>query len=162
MEERDWTAVARCFDLCQRTRPWGFSRSPLTWEFIRMRIRHGTEHPVGTETNLVVRRGRAIAAYVIGVRAPEHDAFLLDEFGYADAPAAELIPSLLRGAAGDLRRIAGWLPPDGARGLLPRGSVRTRRTAIFMAAPLSTLGKKFVDTAAEMSNADGLWSTDHI
>ncbi|MHB8148457.1 MAG: GNAT family N-acetyltransferase [Vulcanimicrobiaceae bacterium] len=160
--EADWSGVRRCFDLSERTRPWALVRTPLVWEWMRLRIRHGSEHPTGVETNLAVHRGRSIAAYILGVRAPEHDAYLLDEFGFADDEAAGLLPALLRAAAGDLRRIVGWLPPDGARDLLPRGSVRKRRDAIFMAAPLSAPAKTWLAAAAAPSAADGIWSTDHV
>ena len=162
LEENDWTAVRRCFDLCARRRVWGFARTPLVWDWIRTRARHGSEHPAGTPTNLVVRRGRGIAAYVLGVRAPRRDAFVLDEIAYADDDAAAFVQPLLRSAAGDLRRVTGWLPPDGARELLPRGSVSQRKDAIFMAAPLSAAGRKLVELAAKPSQADGVWATDHI
>ena len=162
LEDGDWTAVRRCFDLCDRQRTWGFARTPLVWDWIRTRERHGSEHPPGTPTNLIVRRGRGIAAYVLGVRATQRDGYLLDEIGYADDAAAILVPALLRSAAGDLRRIIGWLPPDGARELLPRGSIRQRKDAIFMAAPLSNAGKRLIEIAAQPSPADGVWATDHV
>ncbi len=162
LEDADWSGVRRCFELRDRTRPWAFVRTPLVWELIRLRIRQGSEHPVGVQTNLVVRRGRGIAAYVLGVRAPEHDAFLLDEFGFADAQAAGLVGPLLRSASGDLRRVAGWLPPEFARERLPRASVRRRTEAIFMAAALSNAGKTWLQLASASSTGDGIWSTDHI
>lgn len=162
LEEADWSGIRRCFDLSERVRPWGFVRTPLVWEWIRMRIRQGSEHPIGHETNLVVRRGRGIAAYVLGSRAPEHDAYVLDEYGFADAEAATLIAPLLRGAAGDLQRIVGWLPPEGARELLPRASVRKRRDAILMAATLTTAGQSWLTNATATRAGDGVWSTDHI
>lgn len=162
LEESDWTSVRRCFELGDRTRPWAFVRTPLVWEFIRLKLRQGAEHPVGVETNLVVRRGRAVAAYVLGVRAPEHDAYLLDEFGFADAGAAQLVGPLLRSAAGDLRRVAGWLPPEFARERLPRASVRRRSDAIFMGAGLSNAGKTWLQLASAQSSGDGVWNTDHI
>ena len=162
LEDSDWTAVRRCFDLGDRRRAWAFIRTPLVWDLIRLRIRQGAEHPIGVQTNLLVRRGRAVAAYVLGARAPEHDAFLLDEFGFADAQGASLIGPLLRSAAGDLRRIAGWLPPEFARERLPRASVRRRTDAIFMGAGLSPLGATWLQTASAASNGDGVWNTDHI
>ncbi len=87
---------------------------------------------------------------------------MLDEIAYADDDAAAFVQPLLRSAAGDLRRVTGWLPPDGARELLPRGSVSQRKDAIFMAAPLSAAGRKLVELAAKPSQADGVWATDHI
>jgi hypothetical protein len=162
LEEADWRGVARCFDLGERHRPWGFTRTPLVWTWLRLRMRHGSEHPGGVEANLVVRRGRAIAAYVLGVRAPAHDAFVLDEFGFCDAEAASLVPALLRSAAGDLQRITGWVPPEFARSKLPRAAIRKRTSAILMAAPLSPPGKRWIEAACTPSAVDGVWSTDHI
>lgn len=162
LEETDWSGVRRCYDLGERIRPWGFVRTPLVWEWIRLRMRHGSEHPVGVQTNLVVRRGRAIAAYVLGLRAPEHDAYILDEYGFADAEAAGLVAPLLRSAAGDLRRITGWAPPEGAREVLGKASIRKRKDAVFMAAPLSRGGAKWIAVASAPKAADGVWSNDHI
>jgi hypothetical protein len=161
LDERDWIGVQRCFELGERHRPWAFIRTPLVWQWLQLRMRHGSEHPESIETNLVVRRGRAIAAYVLGARAPEHDAFILDEYGFADAQAAALIPALLRSAAGDLRRITGWLPPESSRDVLPRASVRKRPKAVFMVAPLSAAAKRWVNVAAA-EKGDGVWSCDHI
>jgi len=161
LEERDWLGVARCFDLGERHRAWAFVRTPLVWEWLRLRMRQGSEHPQSVETNLVVRRRRAIAAYVLGARAPQHDAYILDEFGFADTEAAALIPALLRSAAGDLQRVTGWLPVDSARDVLPRASIRKRSNALFMVAPLSAAAKRWVKVAAE-AKQDGVWSTDHI
>jgi predicted N-acetyltransferase YhbS len=162
LEEADWSGVRRCFDLCSRLQPAGFTRTPLVWEWLRLRMEQFSEHKYGQQTNLVARRGRGIAAYVLGVRATERDAYLVDEYGFADDAAAELIPALLRAAAGDLRRIVGWLPPTGARELLPRGSVRKRKSATLMAAPLSKEGVRFMETALKPNPADLCWTTDHI
>jgi Acetyltransferase (GNAT) domain len=161
LDPRDWVGVARCFDLGERHRTWAFVRTPLVWEWLRLRMRQGSEHPDSVETNLVVRRGRAIAAYVLGARAPQHDAYILDEFGFADAEAAALIPALLRSAAGDLQRVTGWLPVESTRDVLPRASVRKRSTAVLMVAPLSAAAKRWVKQAA-VAKFDGVWSTDHI
>lgn len=162
MEEGDWNGVKRCYDLGERARAWGFVRTPLVWDWILLRMRQRSEHPVGVQTNLVVRRGRGIAAYAIGLRAPEYDAYLLDEYGFADAQARELVGPLLRSAAGDLQRITGWLPPEGAREVLPKASVRKRKDAIFMAAPLSKIAQRWVAEASAPRAGDGVWSSDHI
>lgn len=162
LQEADWTGVARCFDLGERQRVWGFARSPLVWTFLRLRMRQGSEHPGGVATNLVIRRGRAVSAYVLGVRAPAHDAFILDEFGFCDAHAAALVPALLRSAAGDLHRVTGWVPPEFARSALPRAAIRKRSSAILMAAPLSAAGKRWIEAAGGAAALDGVWSTDHI
>lgn len=162
LAESDWTGVRRCYDLCEHNRDFGFVRTPLVWEWIRLRIRHESEHDVGSAMNLVVRRGRGVGAYVLGVRAPERDAYVVDEYGFADETSAHLIPALLRAAAGDLRRIVGWLPPTGARDLLPKGAVRKRRRSIFMIAPLTHDGVGLVRTLTQPSNADSCWAVDHI
>ena len=162
LEDTDWNGVRRCFDAGERDRTWSFTRPPLVWDWLRLRMRLNCEHPIGTDAHLVIRRGRTILAYVFGMRAPERDAYLLDEFGYADDAAAALVPALLRSAAGDLRRIIGWLPLPGARELLPHGSIRKRTDAISMVAPLSARGKRWLALAQQPSSADGIWSTEHI
>lgn len=162
LEESDWTGVARCFELRDHQRRWSYLRTPLVWGLIRLRMRQGSEHPGSIETNLVVRRGRGIAAYVLGARTLAHDAFVLDEFGFCDAEAAAMIPALLRSAAGDLQRVTGWLPPEFARPTLPRAAVRKRSSAILMAAPLSSAGKAWIDLVAAPGSPDGVWSTDHV
>jgi GNAT superfamily N-acetyltransferase len=160
--ERDWSAVRKCFDECEKQRSFGLTRSPLVWDWIRTRLRHRSEHPLGQPVNLAVRRGKGVCAYVIGMREPKHDAYVLDEFGFADNEAANSIAPLLRYAAGDLRRIVAWLPPAPARGLLPRGSVRRRTGAIWMIAPLTSGGSRFVEQASTSRSADGIWSLDHV
>ncbi len=162
LEERDWEGVRRCFSLLDRSRPWSFARTPLVWDWVRMRLRHGSEHVRGAEASFVVRERGGVRAYVVGMRVPERDTYVVDEFGFADDKGASALALLLRGAAGDLRRISGWLPPDGVRRLLPRGTVRERRTAIFMIAPLTSEGKRWCTLCERPSNADGVWATDHI
>jgi predicted N-acetyltransferase YhbS len=161
LSDRDWNGIRRTFEGDEERRRIGFARSESVWQWIRTRMRHGAEHPAGDETNLIARRGSRIAAYVFGVRAPERDAYVVDEYGFADESASQTIPALLRAAAGDLRRIHGWLPPDGARRLLPKGSVTQRKRAIFMMLPLTAGGESALKHAA---NADGdfCWATEHI
>jgi GNAT superfamily N-acetyltransferase len=161
LEERDWSGVRRCYDLCERRRAYGFARTPLVWEWIRLRMAQGALRPTGAMTNLASRRGRAMAAYVFGTRKPERDVFEVEEFGFADEEAASIVPALLRSAAGDLGRIVGWVPPGGARELLPRGSVRRRKDGVFMMAPLSAEGSRLV-RAASSGAADFAWLTDRI
>lgn len=158
----DAAAVRRCFERTEALRPWGFVRAPVVWDWIALRNRQGSEHPSGAFVQLGIRRGKSIIAYVMGVRDPQRDAFVLDEFGFADLEGRGRIPALIRSAAGDLRRITGWLPPEGVRDLLPRGSVRRRTGAIFMMAPLSSAGKKLAERASAPSAGDGVWATDHI
>jgi len=162
LKERDWNGLQRCYDLGERGRSAGFLRTPLVWDYMRMRMRQDTEPGAGHQTNLVVRHGRGVGAYVLGARVPERDAYVVNEFGFAGTSAAEAIPALLRAAAGDLHRVVGWLPPGGARDALPKGSMRKRREAIFMAAPLSTRGKRLVRALAESGSADPYWHTDHV
>jgi predicted N-acetyltransferase YhbS len=162
MQDRDWSGVRRCFDEMEASRPFGLLRSPSVWNWIRTRLVHGSEHTQGQPVNLVVRRSKRIAAYLIGQREPKHDALVLDEAAFADEESAQLLPTLLRSAAGDLRRIVGWLPPKPLRTLLPRGSVRRRSDAIWMIAPLSPAGVAFVKAAQSTGIADGVWTLDHI
>jgi GNAT superfamily N-acetyltransferase len=162
LEEGDWRGVQRCFALIDRTRAWSFARTPLAWDWVRTRLLHGSEHARGATANFVVRDRGIVHAYVLGARVPQEDRYIVDEFGFAGAAGATILPALLRGAAGDLRRIEGWLPPDGARSLLPRGTVRRRRTAIFMIAPLTAKGRRWCRLSERETAADGVWATDHI
>lgn len=162
LADDDWNGVRHVYELCERGRAAGFARTSTSWGWIRMRMRHDSEHQTGRETNLVVRRRRGIAAYVFGVRAPENDTYFVEEYGFADAAAAAEIPALLRAAAGDLRRVSGWLPPGGARELLPNGTVRRRSRAILMMAPLRSEGGQLVSAIAARSRGDFCWATDHI
>ncbi|MDQ6823476.1 MAG: GNAT family N-acetyltransferase [Candidatus Eremiobacteraeota bacterium] len=162
LAESDWSGVGRCFEKLEYTRSWSFIRTPTVWNLLRLRLRQGSTHAEGQAANLVVRDRRGVRAYVIGQREPAHDAYVLDEFGYADDAAREFVGGLLRAAAGDLRRIIGWLPPAGARACLPRGSVRKRKDAIFMAAPLTAAGAEVVGAANAGGDADCLWTTDHV
>jgi predicted acetyltransferase len=159
---RDWTAIRACFDATQSGRAWAMERPPTVWSWVRMRLKHGSEHAEGQPVHLVARKGRSVIAYVLGQRLPKRDALVVDEYGYIDDAAKASMPALLRAGAGDLRRITGWLPPEGARSVLPRGSVKTRGGAIWMAAPLTPAGHELIASAAAKSNADGVWSTDHI
>ncbi|MFN2528859.1 MAG: GNAT family N-acetyltransferase [Candidatus Baltobacteraceae bacterium] len=162
IETADWTGVRKCFETGAAERVWGFTRSPLVWHWIRLRLKHSAQIQNAEGVNLVMRKGKRVIAYVLGQRDVAHDVFIVDEYGFADLEGRSKIPALLRSAAGDLRRIAGWLPPQGARELLPRGSVRKRKDAILMMAPLSPLGKKLVEKATMTAAVDGVWSTDHI
>lgn len=164
LEARDWTAVRQCFDALEARRPWGFKRSPLVWQFMRQSwgIRVGSAmQPV----NLIVRRSRKAIAYLIARRALPDDTLIVDDFGFANDDGRAILPALLRTAAGDLRRVSGWLPPPVARDALPRGSVKVRRSGIFMLAPLSSLGRAWWrenrDTILT-DRADPIWSADHV
>ncbi len=162
LNPESWNGVRHCFELCQQRRRAGFVRTATVWDWIRLRMRHGSEHTVGNEANLIVRRGRGICAYVFGVRAPERDAYIVDEYGFADDDAAEIIPALLRAAAGDLRRVTGWVPPGAARLLLPRGTVRKRKTSVLMMAPLRSEGERMLRTIAEPASGEFCWATEHV
>jgi len=127
-----------------------------------MRMRHGSEVATGHIYNLVARRGRSISAYVLGTRAPERDAYILDEFGFADDAGAAALPSLLRAAAGDLRRITGWVPPSAMRSILPRAPARKRDRSILMIAPLLPAGRELLETIAARERGNFCWPTEHI
>jgi len=161
LRDGDWNAVRRCYDLAARGH-LRFERTPLVWEWIRLRMRQRSESAGGQSYNLTVRHGRGIGAYVIGERIPERDTYVVEEFGFAGEIAALAIPPLLRAAAGDLGRITGWLPPSGARELLPKVSVRSRKTPILMAAPLSPVGMRVIKKLTERGAPDCCWPTDHL
>lgn len=161
LRESDWNAVRRCYELSARSH-LRFERTPLVWEWIRLRMRQKTEHGTGQTFNLTIRHGRGIGAYVFGVRIPERDTYFVDEFGFADETAALAIPALLRAAAGDLGRISGWLPPAGAREFLPKSSVRSRREPVLMALPLSQPGASVMKKLTERQAPDCCWGTDHV
>lgn len=155
----DWPAVRRCFDLLEAQRPFGFRRTPLVWEWVRAR-RSGVP-----TVDLAVRRGRSVVAYVLGRREVRADAYVFEEFAFADEAGRAKIAPLLRAAAGDLRKIAGWLPPDIAREALPHGAVKRRREAILMMAPLSAVARarwRAAGEAVQKDGADRLWLTDAV
>ena len=155
LETSDWGAVRRCFDALERTRPWSFRRTPLVWDWMRNRW----DAPLGSGSQPVrlgVRRGR---------RVLRDDTFVVDDFAFDGEEGRAILPALLRAAAGDLRRVGGWLPPPPAREVLARGSVRARKNAILMFAPLSPLGRawwKENERAIRTARADCTWSSDHI
>jgi GNAT superfamily N-acetyltransferase len=161
--ERDWSSVRTCFDSMETERRFTLLRSPSLWGWLRARMQHQVaEQPRAQPVNLAIHRSRSICAYVLGRRDLLHDAYVVDEIGFRDASCRALVAPLLRAAAGDLRRIAGWLPPPPVRGVLPRGSVRARTDAIFMVAPLSAAGQRFLKLAQEKSASDTIWALDHI
>jgi len=83
--ERDWTAIRRCFDSMESHREWMFERSPIVWDWIRLRLRQSSEFAGGQPVNLAVRRGRTVVAYLFARRETKHDSLVADEFGFADA-----------------------------------------------------------------------------
>ncbi|BDE05367.1 hypothetical protein WPS_06430 [Vulcanimicrobium alpinum] len=163
LDDDDAGAVRRVFDALDRRRPFAFARTPLDWGWQRLRAR-SREH-AGDPVHLGVRRGRLLCAYVTGRRVPAADAFVLDEFAFARNDDAWLIAPLLRAAAGDLRKVQGWLPPAVARGALPRGAVRARSDATAMLIPLSPAFRAAWNACGGRPapvDADPVWSTDHI
>lgn len=162
LRDADWDAVRRCFEATETRRDAGFVRDRSAWSWIRMRMRHGSEVATGHTYNLVARRGRSISAYVLGTRAPERDAYILDEFGFADDAGAAAVPSLLRAAAGDLRRITGWVPPSALRAIIPRAPARKRERSILMIAPLLPAGRHLLETIATRERGNFCWPTEHI
>ncbi|MBD5656231.1 MAG: GNAT family N-acetyltransferase [Candidatus Eremiobacteraeota bacterium] len=164
LESTDWAAVRRCFEAMEAARPWALRRTPLVWDW--MRARWDAPAPDGSQpVQLVVRRGRAVRAYVIGRRALRADTFVIDDFGFDGEEGRAVLPALLRAGAGDLRRVGGWLPPPLARDALPRGSVRSRKDAIFMIALLSAPARAWWDQCRDATLAarsDPTWSADHV
>ncbi|HEY0394950.1 MAG TPA: GNAT family N-acetyltransferase [Candidatus Elarobacter sp.] len=160
--EPDAPAVRRVFDALDARRPFAFARTPLDWEW--QRLRDSSREYGGGLVRLGVRRGRALGAYVTGRRIPSADAFVLDELAFARDDDRHLIAPLLRAGAGDLRTVRGWLPPAVARDALPRGAVRVRRDAIAMVIPLSPGFRSALRAHRDepRERADPCWSTDHI
>lgn len=150
---RDWSAMRACFEALERGRTASLLRTPVFWSHLRERASGGD--------NFCAREGPRVVAYVLGRREPRSDTYVMNEIAFADAHQ-ETAQALLRGAAGDLRRIAGWLPPLPARAILPRGSVRPRSHPVLMIAPLSEGGRRFVTAALERSSGDPVWIGDHV
>lgn len=156
-------AMRRCFEQCEARRAFAFRRTTLDWEWLR--LRRGAPEYAGAQLALGVLRGRSLAAYVSGRRVPGADAFALDEFAYAREDDAPLVAPLLRAAAGDLRKIQGWLPPAPARDALPAGAVRRRIGATAMLVPLSNGFRAAWRNAApqlRQGRADAYWAGDHV
>jgi len=158
----DWDKIAQCYDASQRAEPWGFLRSRVVWNWIRLRARQRSEQCRAQSIALAARDKHRLIAYILGERYPKRDLLELDEFGWADEAGRAAIQTLLKNAAGDLRKIGGWLPPSSALELLPRHTKRKRRDAILMIAPLSGLGKRLGRIASGEGAADAVWPTDHI
>jgi hypothetical protein len=164
LEAGDWPGVRRCFDALDENRPWSFRRTPLVWNWMRHTWNtppEGNAQPVA----LVVKRGRSVIAYAIGRRVLRDDTFAVDDFAFDGDAGREILPALLRAGAGDLRRVGGWLPPAPARDALPRGSVRARKDAILMFAPISSRGRAWWAQNGEAllaARSDATWSADHI
>jgi len=159
----DWGGVRRCFDALDGRRSIALRRTPLVWEWLRIASRSHVAN--GARVELQVRKGKTALAYVFGRRLPKTDAFVLDEFAYTGDEGFDAIAPLLRAAAGDLRKITGWLPPQIARAALPRGAVKRRKSGIAMLVPLSTAARLAWRTEAAAvlaDDADRCWPTDHI
>ncbi|MGD1067565.1 MAG: GNAT family N-acetyltransferase [Vulcanimicrobiaceae bacterium] len=159
----DEGAMRRVFDALEDRRTYAFVRAPLDWEWQRLRA-SSREH-AGQPVRLGLRRGRSLVAYVSGRRVPAADAFVVDEFAYAGDDDAAALGPLIRAAAGDLRKVTGWLPPAPARAALPRGAVRARRDALAMAIPLSVSFAAAWRTALPRLLSDGAdpcWAADHL
>jgi GNAT superfamily N-acetyltransferase len=162
-DDGDWTAIRACFDALDSRRAISLRRTPLVWEWLRTSLRSG--RPDGQRVALIVRTARSASAYVFGRRFPKNDAFALDEYGYTGDDGFDAVAPLVRSAAGDLRKITGWLPPDVARAALPRGAVRKRKNSIMMIALLSAPARAAWQrhaTAIAADDADRCWSTDHL
>ena len=161
--DADWPAIARCFAALEKTRPIALTRPPLVWEYVRSIQRiHAMK---GDAVSLAIRGPRGILAYCLGRRVIKADSFVVDEFAYAGEAHRHLAGPLLRAAAGDLAKITGWLPPPPARSAIPRGTVRARRDAILMVAPLSATareGWRLENPALLDANSDPVWSFDHV
>ncbi len=161
--DSDWTTIRRWFDALDGRRTFSFRRTPLVWEWLRTSTR--TDGNSGQRVALIVNNARSAGAYLFGRRLPRLDALVIDEYGYTGDDGFDAVAPLIRSAAGDLRRVTGWLPPDVARTALPRGAVKKRKTAVAMIALLSQPareGWRRHGAAVLADDADRCWSTDHI
>jgi len=164
LEARDWPALRRCFEALERERTWSIRRTPPVWDWLQ-RMWSRTPAEGVQRVQLVVRRPRAIAAYVLGRRSPREDAFVVDEFGFDRDAGRRVLPALLRAGAGDLARVRGWLPPTEARAPLPRAAIRARKGAILMIAPLSGAARRWWSAVKDetlQARGDAGWESDHI
>ncbi len=161
LQEEDWKGVAACHNALARYQPWAFTRTPAVWEWLRARRERRVAGP--QPVALVTRSGERIRAYVTGRRDAEHDCFILEDFGFAGMASVGALHHLIGAAAGDLRRVRGWLPPAVARAGLPRGLVASRRRGIALALALSPAGREWVAKASAPGRAcDPLWSEDLV
>ncbi len=164
LDKADWAGVRRCFDTLDGRRAWSLRRTPLVWDW--MRERWNAPPQDGTQSvNLVIRRGRSVIAYAFGRRVLKEDTYVVDDFAFDGEEGQRLVPALLRAGAGDLRRVGGWLPPEPARAILPRGSVRARKKAVLMIAPLSTQARAWWTASKDAiltARGDATWSADHV
>lgn len=160
----DWSGIRRCFEALDTRADWSFRRTAHVWDF--MRGKWAQALPRYTQrVDLVARRGRSIAAYVLCRRVADQDTLVIDDFAFVDDEARAAIAPLLRAAAGDLARVKGWLPPPPARGALPRGSVRPRQDGVFMSVGLTRAGRAWIGAARgseETEPREVCWSADHI
>lgn len=164
LEASDWPLVRRCFEALDSAQTWSLKRTPLVWSWMRA-MWSGAPPPSVQRVHLKVRKGRTVIAYVIGRRVTREDTFVIDDFAFAGDDGRTRLPALLRAAAGDLRRVAAWLPPAHAREALLRGAVRARKDSIFMIAPLSPDGRDWWRAnrdGALHARSDPVWSADHV
>jgi GNAT superfamily N-acetyltransferase len=159
----DWGSIRRCFEALDSRRPIALKRTPLVWELLRTAARASREK--SGRVALAVSGSRSASAYVFGRRVPKLDAFVLDEFGYTGDDGFDAVAPLIRSAAGDLRKITGWLPPDIARAALPRGAVKKRKhgmTMIALLSPSARVAWRRHAATILADDADRCWNTDHI
>jgi predicted N-acetyltransferase YhbS len=159
----DWSAIRRGFEALDSRRPIALKRTPLVWEWLRTTARASRNK--SDRVALIAHRSRTASAYVFGQRLPKLDAFVMDEFGYTGDDGFDAVAPLIRSAAGDLRKVTGWLPPDIARPALPRGAVKKRKNGMTMIALLSQPARaawRRHAAAILADDADRCWSTDHI
>ena len=163
LADGDWPAIARTYASIEGGSRLTLRRTPVVWEYLRLRAQSHDRQ--GGSVRLGVRKGRSIIAYVTGRREPRADAFVVDEAVYAGDEGRAVFAALLRNAAGDLRKITGWLPPSPIREALPRGAVRRRRDAIAMMVPLSAAareGWRSQSASLLTASSDLYWSADHV
>ena len=162
IRESDWPEIAKCCRNLQALERWRFHRSSANWDWIRMRLKQRAANGIVDVIALAATSKNKLLAYVLGLRDARKDAFILEEFGWNDEGGGGAIGPLLRNAAGDLRRVTGWLPPSSALAPLKKLRVRQRKDALLMMAGLSKPGRLLAQVASGSGARDAVWANDHI
>ena len=122
LHERDWTGVRRCYEIGERLRSAGFARTAdVGIRALALAARSATGAGRSNRSRAAPRpRRRCLRAGRAHSRARHVRGRRIRMRRSGDA--RKRFRRCCAPAAGDLRRISGWLPPAGARELLPRGT----------------------------------------
>jgi hypothetical protein len=136
----DWPGVRRCFDALEAQRAVGLQTHAAVWDWMRRKsTAPGSNGDAARTTSRSSATGDRLRDRT--ARATRRTPSSFEDFGSTATKAARFCRRSCAPAAGDSTRVGGWLPPPIAREALPRGSVRARKDAITMVAPLSSLAR---------------------